>query len=256
MFMKHYKSIISLVIAIILLIFVSTAIIRTFKTVSDGNQQLVSPSGTHVSQSDKTIDTVTSQSDMTPVTSINDTSINDTTATTAAEIRFIKNFRYSIVVYLKTQSVAVYTVNSDGNTVMEKCFTCSSGDPSSPTPTGDFTLIGKHRWRSLTGGVFGQYCSRIHGHILFHSTPFLKENPSTLDDEEYDKLGTPVSHGCIRMSVADCKWLYDNTPLGTPVSIVDEAGPSGSRPLRRKPDSAYSGWDPTDKWSRGNPYFK
>ena len=120
MFMKHYKSIISLVIAIILLIFVSTAIIRTFKTVSDGNQQLVSPSGTHVSQSDKTIDTVTSQSDMTPVTSINDTSINDTTATTAAEIRFIKNFRYSIVVYLKTQSVAVYTVNSDGNTVMEK----------------------------------------------------------------------------------------------------------------------------------------
>ena len=229
--MKHYKSIISLVIAIILLIFVSTAIIRTFKTVSDGNQQLVSPSGTHVSQSDKTIDTVTSQSDMTPVTSINDTSINDTTATTAAEIRFIKNFRYSIVVYLKTQSVAVYTVNSDGNTVMEKCFTCSSGDP----------------W---------QYCSRIHGHILFHSTPFLKENPSTLDDEEYDKLGTPVSHGCIRMSVADCKWLYDNTPLGTPVSIVDEAGPSGSRPLRRNPDSAYSGWDPTDKWSRGNPYFK
>lgn len=185
------------------------------------------------------------------------TTVTTTSATVPTNIRFLKGFKYSIVVYLKSQSVAVYSKKSDEKTVKQvKCFTCSSGDPSSPTPTGSFTLIGKYRWRSLEGGVYGQYCSRIHGHILFHSTPYIKEDPSTLDGDEYDKLGTAASHGCVRMSVADCKWIYSNAPNGTPVSIVDDEGPPGKEPVRRNTDSAFSGWDPTDEWSRNNPYFK
>lgn len=36
---------------------------------------------------------------------------------------------------------------------------------------------------------------------------------------ETEKLGTPVSHGCIRLSPADAAALYDLTPLGTAVVI-------------------------------------
>ena len=35
------------------------------------------------------------------------------------------------------------------------------------------------------------------------------------------RLGTPVSHGCIRLSPQDAATLFDLTPLGTPVCIAD-----------------------------------
>ena len=33
-------------------------------------------------------------------------------------------------------------------------------------------------------------------------------------------LGTPASHGCVRMSNADIKEFFDETPEGTVVEIV------------------------------------
>ena len=38
--------------------------------------------------------------------------------------------------------------------------------------------------------------------------------------EEYDKLGTPASHGCIRVCVADAKWVYEHCD-GAPILIFD-----------------------------------
>lgn len=35
----------------------------------------------------------------------------------------------------------------------------------------------------------------------------------------HDAFGTPVSHGCVNMPVADAAWLYDWAPLGTPVVV-------------------------------------
>ncbi len=267
MSLKGYQQAICLGIAILALLICNYFTVGLFSHPSEKNFVSEAPTVRYGSESDKTSDTSattavttesTTETEAATVSSTDTTTVTTTASTTKPKkIRFLKGFKYSIVVYLKSQSVAVYTKKSDGKTVKQvKCFTCSSGDPSSPTPTGDFTLIGKYRWRSLEGDVFGQYCSRIHGHILFHSTPYLKENPSTLDNEEYDKLGSAVSHGCVRMCVSDCKWIYDNTPMGTPVSIVDEEGPAGKEPVSRKTDSAFNGWDPTDEWARGNPYFR
>ena len=39
------------------------------------------------------------------------------------------------------------------------------------------------------------------------------------DASEAEKLGSPASHGCIRLSIADSKWLYDQLPTGTPIHI-------------------------------------
>jgi len=40
------------------------------------------------------------------------------------------------------------------------------------------------------------------------------------ESENYGALGNyPSSHGCVRVSYEDARWLYQHTPLGTPVSV-------------------------------------
>ncbi len=164
--------------------------------------------------------------------------------------------KYFIVVYKGSQSVVVYGKDSNGDyTKQAKVFTCSTGRKSSPTRIGKYHIRAKYRWRELVGGVYGQYSSSISGDYLFHSVPYYRRDASTLEDEEYDKLGTPASKGCIRMCVRDCKWIYDNCSIGTQVIIINESGPSGPGVPSRRSGSEYSGWDPSDKWASDNPYF-
>jgi len=37
--------------------------------------------------------------------------------------------------------------------------------------------------------------------------------------EEYEKLGSPASHGCIRLKLEEAKWLYEKLPSGVKVII-------------------------------------
>lgn len=40
---------------------------------------------------------------------------------------------------------------------------------------------------------------------------------------EAKKLGkTQASHGCIRLSIPDSKWLYEKLPVGTKVVVKDK----------------------------------
>ncbi|MBE6758803.1 MAG: L,D-transpeptidase [Ruminococcaceae bacterium] len=162
---------------------------------------------------------------------------------------------YYIVVYAgKSQSVAIYTKDAGGKySVLSRCFTCSTGAPETPTRTGQYKIRAKYRWRWLQGNVYGQYSSSISSSYLFHSVPYLKESESTLDMNEYDKLGTQASHGCIRLCVRDTKWIYDNCPIGTQVNIVNESGPSGAGVPSLDYGAKYKGWDPSDPHS-DNPY--
>ncbi|MBC7345294.1 MAG: L,D-transpeptidase, partial [Clostridia bacterium] len=32
-------------------------------------------------------------------------------------------------------------------------------------------------------------------------------------------LGQPASHGCIRLTMEDARWIYDHIPRGAPVHI-------------------------------------
>lgn len=164
---------------------------------------------------------------------------------------------YYIVVFAgNSQSVAIYSKDETGAyTVLARCFTCSTGADSSPTRTGQYRIRAKYRWRWLVGGVYGQYSSSISSSYLFHSVPYLKQDASTLDMTEYDKLGTPASHGCIRLCVRDSKWIYDNCPIGTQVNIVNASGPAGAGFPARLTDSIYKGWDPSDP-AAANPYHK
>ena len=77
----------------------------------------------------------------------------------------------------------------------------------------------------LTGNVCGQYATQIVQGILFHSVPYLRQDKSTLKYEEYDKLGTSASDGCIRLTVEDAKWIYDNCDSGTLVEFYGDTNP-------------------------------
>ena len=58
---------------------------------------------------------------------------------------------------------------------------------------------------------------RIIGNYLFHSVPVDAEG--NVIEEEAKKLGCPASHGCVRLSFPDAKWLYDHVPDGAWVVI-------------------------------------
>lgn len=175
-----------------------------------------------------------------------------TTTTFAAE-----KYPYYVTVNLTDNIVTVYEKDAAGKyNVPVKAFLCSVGKS---TPEGTFRTTQKYDWRILFGNVWGQYATRITGHYLFHSVPYFEKDKSTLEYEEYNKLGTTASMGCIRLTVKDAKWIYDNCPVGTTVKMyrgkVKEPLKAETVQKINVNDTAKRGWDPTDP-DQKNPWKK
>lgn len=152
----------------------------------------------------------------------------------------------------KQQNVVTVYKNKDGKYKAHKAFVCSTG---TATPLGNFPLGEKIRWHVLDGPSYGQYCSRITGSILFHSVWYYQPKKDTQSYIQYNRLGTTASHGCVRLTVADAKWIYDNCPSGTKVTIYNSANPGPLGKPKAIKVSGYMGWDPTDP-DPANPYKK
>lgn len=162
------------------------------------------------------------------------------------------NYPYLIKVNKQQNCVTIYGKDSKGKyTVPVKAMICSTG---SDTPLGTYRTPARYRWKVLLDDVWGQYSTRITGGILFHSVWYYKQDPSTLSAVQYNKLGTMCSHGCVRLTVADAKWIYDNCPIGTTVTIYNSKnpGPLGKPVAIKLPSN--TGWDPTDVYNKNNPF--
>ena len=76
---------------------------------------------------------------------------------------------------------------------------------------------------------------------------------------EYNKLGTSASMGCVRLTVENAKWIYDNCPAGTTVRMVKNNNPLPIQPEQTQKldvnDTKLRGWDPTDP-DPANPWHK
>lgn len=160
-------------------------------------------------------------------------------------------YPYLIKVNRIQNCVTIYTQDNSGEyTVPYKAMVCSTGRILSYTPTGTFKTSSKYTWRLMVDGTHSQYATRFNNGILFHSVPCYAPKKDQLEYEEFNKLGSPASLGCVRLSVADAKWIYDNCPYGTTVVVYDDAnspGPLGKPSMIKIPaDSPYKGWDPTD----------
>lgn len=168
-----------------------------------------------------------------------------------------KDYPYLIKVNRYHNTITVYQRNETGEyTLPVKAIVCSVGQKGTETVLGTFTTKGKYRWKALMGDVWGQYSTRIVGGILFHSVYYYEQgNPASLARKEYNKLGSSASHGCIRLTVRDAKWIYDNCPVGTTVIIYDDKkspGPLGKPEAMKLPATVK--WDPTDP-SKDNPFL-
>jgi len=154
-----------------------------------------------------------------------------------------KQSSYALEIDYDRNIVTVYAKGSSGNyNVPVKAFVCSTGKA---TPIGTFRTPAKYRWRTLKGPCYGQWSTRIHGGVLFHSVPYYTQNNNNLKVYAYNMLGTKCSAGCVRLCCRDAKWIYDNCRLGTRVTIKHNAkNPFGKpKPIRLK--SGHT-WDPTD----------
>ncbi len=168
--------------------------------------------------------------------------------------------RYEIRVNRAANCVTVYEKDAAGAyTVPVKAMASSCGIQLDYTPLGKFSTSDYYEWRLMVDNTYGQYAVRFVNRILFHSVPYMSAAPDTLAAEEYNKLGEPASHGCVRLTANDAKWIYDNCEKGTTVIVYDDAenpGPLGKpETMKIQSDHPYRFWDPTDLTKETNPWL-
>lgn len=162
---------------------------------------------------------------------------------------------YFIKVNRSQNCVTVYTYDKNGEyTVPVRAMICSTGVNKATVIGDDFYIYYKQEWNPLFNDVYGHYVSGFYGDYLFHSVPYEDASSDTLETEEFNKLGDEASLGCVRMETADVKWIYDNCPENTPVTVYDDdnPGPLGKPEAIKITDHTCS-WDPTDDDPQ-NPY--
>jgi lipoprotein-anchoring transpeptidase ErfK/SrfK len=121
---------------------------------------------------------------------------------------------WELKVSLKARQLTVL----EGGKVLKR-YTVAIGRPSAPTPTGRFAVTDRLTTGDPTG-PYGCCVLALSAHsphaiqgwaggdrIAIHSTP----DPSS--------VGEPVSHGCLRLTLAEGRWLLGHVPLGTPTLI-------------------------------------
>jgi len=167
----------------------------------------------------------------------------------------IKKDEYYIKINVQANTVTIYRGPDSSNLKPVKAMVCSTGYA---TPkSGKYTIKSRWSWLKLVGNVYGQYCTQIVGDILFHSVPYKKKSPDALKYEEFDKLGTKASAGCIRLTVEDAKWIYDNIKKGVTVEFYNSSnpGPLGKPTVMKISNNVNRNWDPTDP-NKNNPWHK
>jgi hypothetical protein len=89
----------------------------------------------------------------------------------------------------------------------------STGIWKYPTVTGSFNIYVKYEQARMVGGSGEDaydladvpYVMYFHGGYGLHGTYW------------HNNFGTPMSHGCVNLSIPDAQWLFNWAPLGTKV---------------------------------------
>lgn len=168
-----------------------------------------------------------------------------------ARKKYVKEHDYYIKVNKKTNTVTIYIKEEDGSLTPYKAMVCSIGRAGHDTPEGTgYKTTDYYDWRLMVDNTYGRYAVRFNGSIMFHSVPYYEAKKNSLEWQDYNKLGGPASLGCIRLAVADAKWIFDNCKRGTEVDVYSgpaKTDPLGTpEPIKLDTTSEYRDWDPTD----------
>jgi len=130
---------------------------------------------------------------------------------------------FYVVVDVRNQITSVYGRDEYGEyTVPVRQMLCSTGKEGTDSDPGDWVMNGrKANWCYFPKwGGYARYWTRINSSIAFHSIIYHSVSVADPKVSSYNMLGQKASHGCIRLTVADAKWIYDNCGEGTIVHIT------------------------------------
>ncbi len=85
-------------------------------------------------------------------------------------------------------------------------------------------------WTTLVDGSYTPAYIDIYQNVWFHSVPYESASRDDLEDDEWNKLGSPASAGCVRMALKDLRYLYNTLPNETTVIFDGEHNYSGTVP--------------------------
>jgi lipoprotein-anchoring transpeptidase ErfK/SrfK len=118
----------------------------------------------------------------------------------------VGNGEHWIEVNLSEQRVYAW----EGDVLMNS-FLVSTGTWQTPTVTGTFSIWNKTRIQAMSGPgyylpnvPFVMYFYKDYG---FHGTYW------------HNNFGTPMSHGCVNLTIPDSEWLYNWASYGTVVKV-------------------------------------
>jgi len=98
----------------------------------------------------------------------------------------------------------------------------STGAPSTPTPVGTYEIELKQDVRvghAAPHYVMPKFMWFRAGGYGFHALPSLGTDGGVFWTEARNHIGTPVSHGCIRLLPEDADFAFEFADIGTPVYI-------------------------------------
>ena len=121
--------------------------------------------------------------------------------------------KWLVLVDTTQNRVGIYS-GYKNNWTETKYWVCTTGARSTPTVKGTFTVKGKGM--SFGKGYTCWYYTQFYGNYLFHSVLYYPGSKTAIKD---GRLGINASHGCVRLSLYNAKWIYDNIPRGTKVVI-------------------------------------
>lgn len=124
--------------------------------------------------------------------------------------------------YLMSGNKVIYTMYCSGGLFHKDP---NTGKMVSDTPTGTYQIQPERGQsffnNSLNEGANYWVSWKDNGVYLFHTVPTKKDGSYNVSEAE--KLGKqPASHGCIRLSVPDAKWMMQNLKVGTKVVVQND----------------------------------
>lgn len=111
-----------------------------------------------------------------------------------------------IDVDLTQQMVYAY----EGNTLI-RSFIVSTGTWKTPTVTGQYRIYIKYRYKDMSGP--GYYLKNVPYTMFFY------KGYAIHGTYWHNNFGTPMSHGCVNLTISDAEWLYNFASVGTLVNV-------------------------------------
>ena len=92
-----------------------------------------------------------------------------------------------------------------------KSFVVSTGTWQYPTVTGQYQIYVKYEAAPMSGP--GYYLPGVPYIMYFY------RGYGVHGTYWHDNFGTPMSHGCVNMTVEDSKWMFEFAQVGTWVNV-------------------------------------